>query len=199
MQLKSVLHQPALWIVLAALAIPSSYAAFAADDDAPRRGKRRNADGDRPRARQMDDEGRGRRGGPGGGPLRGLDLSEDQQKEVRTIMKGLHKKHKETREANREAIEEIDRQIKELHEKKRKLMGGGPDGLVDALDEVLTDDQLAQLKENIEKMKQRHKGDRGNRGQARGRRMRGGDGEDGDRPLKRRPRRRDKDAPEADL
>ncbi len=185
MSVKTVLHQPVLWIVLAALAIPTGYVAFAAEDDGdrPRRNRRQQADGERRGDRQ------GRKGQQGGrmqNLFRGVDLDEEQREEVHEVMKEMGKKHHKAREENQEKIDEIKKQIEALHKQMRGLMGGGPDQIVDALSDVLDEDQLAQVKKNIERGKQR--------------RRRGGDGdEDGDRPFKRRPRRGGDDAPEADL
>lgn len=159
---------------------------------ADRDGEKKAEEGDRPQRRERGERGerperRGERGdrGPGAG-LRGLDLTEDQQAQVKEIMDGTREARTElmaeVKEA-REKGEDINRE--EIMQKMRAIHEGA---MKKIYDDVLTEEQQAKVdkmrEEREKRAAEREKNGGGEEGD-RPRRRRGGEGE-GDRPERRR-------------
>jgi len=159
---------------------------------AQREGDKKAEEGERAQRRERGERGerrergeRGNRRGPGGA-LRALDLTEDQQAEVKEIIEGAREAGMALREKIKEAREngeEIDReaimsQMREIHQGAMKKI----------YDDVLTEEQQAKLDKMREEMEKRraerekNRGERGEEGE-RPRRRRGG--EEGERPRRR--------------
>lgn len=188
------------WMILAALTLPIGLSALAEDPRPDLGGPPQMDDDDRPQRRRGGFDGeqrrqrpeRGERGQRGGGMrqlMEELDLTDDQQGKVREILQSHMEQARANREKNKTEIEKIDAQIKELMEKRRSLMGGGPDEMLGSIRNVLNADQQTKLDQHIAEMKQR-----GMQGPPEGREGRGnfrrapGSRDDGDRP--QRPQRR---------
>lgn len=180
MTAQSLFRRPIRWIVLVALAVPTGFVAIAEDQTQPDRG-RRHFDDDRPRRGQR--EHRRPEHGPGQihRLLRGIDPTEEQREQFKSIFKGHREKRQKAMEEHRDRIEEIDRQIQELVKQKQELLGGGPKQLLDQIKTVLTDDQLEQLDLNIERGRRHREGDQMGSPRRHGK-------ERGDRSFHRRPR-----------
>ena len=135
-----------LWLVVACIAGVSALA-VTAEPPAKR--------GDRPDRKHA----RGR--SPLFHVLRGLDLSEEQRGEVRTILKGAKEKREAVVAENKEELDEIQAKIRELVEQRRKLMADAPDRkeVMEQVSNVLTPEQQEKFKEKIEAI-QKHRGER---------------------------------------
>ena len=111
-------------------------------------------------------------------PLRGLDLSEEQQEQAKAIMTAARDQAKAIMEdvkAKKEAGEEIDREAI-----REQLMGVRKGAMQDVYDNVLNDDQRAKVDERRKKMEERRKEREGEDGE-RPKRDRKGKGEKKDR------------------
>lgn len=90
--------------------------------------------------------------------LEDLDLTEDQQQEAKQLLKEHRESWKAWKTEHQEELDQIKSQMKELHQKRRKLMEDAPkpgDGL-EKLRPVLDPEQQEQLDAMIEKIKERH-------------------------------------------
>jgi Spy/CpxP family protein refolding chaperone len=146
------------WIVIAAV-LAMAGVSMAEDKpagDPPKRERREGGPGDR-------------RGGPLGGLIEKLNLTEEQKPKVKAIMEEhraaaekYREEHKAEFEAARAKMKEAreskdEAKIKEAREAFRKLMEGGPSlkELGDKLRAVLTADQQKVLDEELAKIKER--------------------------------------------
>ena len=135
-----------LWLVVACIVGISAFAVTA--EPPARRGNRP----DRPQAR-------------GGAPLfhilRGLDLSEEQRGEVKTILQEAKQKREAAVAENKEELDKITAKIRELVEQRRKLLANAPDRkqVMEQVSNVLTPEQQEKFKEKIEAIK-KNRGER---------------------------------------
>ena len=90
--------------------------------------------------------------------LKELNLTEDQKNQAQQILKQQHESWKSWKSEHQTELDEIKRQMKELHEKRRKLMESAPkrgEGL-EKLRPILDADQQKKLDAIIKKHKDRH-------------------------------------------
>jgi Spy/CpxP family protein refolding chaperone len=111
---------------------------------------------------------------PGPHPLRGLfkdvNLTDEQKTQVKEALQGLkpsdedRQKMQELRKQFRQAVKDKDlEKAQQVREQMKELRGEPGAKLIDALDDILTEEQLAQVKENMKSMRE-HRGRRGMRG-----------------------------------
>jgi Spy/CpxP family protein refolding chaperone len=175
-----------LAILLCMTAAASWTFAQATDDggDRPQRQRQFQGEGRGPRQGQGDGEGRqGKQGGPFGDVLKALNLTEEQQTQVREIMQKHHDQVEAFREKNGESFKKIRGQMRDAMEEKdydklhslvdqlKTVEADRPTikELAAEIRNVLTDEQKATFDAKTEEMKNN-----------RGKHMRRGPGNDGE-------------------
>lgn len=185
-----------LTALCAASMLAAAPLAVQAQDEAPARG-------DRPARAERGD--RGQRGGGEMGPMgmmfRGLDLTEEQQAQMREVGETHRKKVEEWREKNGEKLKQMRTKMRdawvdgnldeasETEDEMRDLQNTAPTQMdaMFAARKVLTDEQAAKIGERMEQMQERMEQMR--EGMQERRDNRGGEGEAS--PERRRERKDD--------
>jgi len=150
--------------VMAAFILPAAIT-LGQSTEKPKRGDRElsergNQDGERGNRPQRG-PGPGGPGGPGGemGPMmrvmRDLNLSEEQREQIHTIVQAQRDQHEKAMEAHRSEIDDIDKQIRALVEKKKAILGMNPEDTITKVKAILTDEQKTQLETKIAEFRER--------------------------------------------